>query len=131
MIKKRTAWILLLFLFAALPLVVQAKPKAESIHVKDYKKGLALYHQGKYAEAMERFEQALDGNFEFWQAYQMIGYCHFEMRNKTEALKAFEESLDINPSNHKLWKIYNDIKMGALDIPVRPVAEASTYFVTF
>lgn len=127
---KNILWVLLI-LFVSMPLAVQANSKAESLHVKDYKKGLALYHQGKYEEAMERFEQALDGHFEFWQAYQMIGYCHFEMRRKAEALRAFEESLDINPANQKLWKIYHDLKTGALDIPLRPVADASSYYVTF
>jgi len=94
--------------------------------VKYYKKGLVLYGQGYYEEALERFQQALDENFEFWQAYQMVGYCYFEMRKKEDALKAFEESLDINPNNPKLQKIYLNLKSGVLDIPVRPLAEAST-----
>jgi tetratricopeptide (TPR) repeat protein len=94
--------------------------------VKYYKKGLALYGQGYYEEALERFQQALDENFEFWQAYQMVGYCYFEMRKKEDAMKAFEESLEINPNNPKLQKIYHNLKSGVLDIPLRPLAEATT-----
>ncbi len=99
--------------------------------LKEYKKGLNLYHQGHYEEALELFQQAIDENLEFWQSFQMVGYCHFEMRQKEAAMKAFEESLDLNPNNPKLAKIYRDLQTGTLDIPVRPVANASTYYVTF
>lgn len=87
----------------------------------DYRKGLDLYTQGRYEAAIVRFQLAIDGNWNFWQSYQMVGYCYFELRDKNQALNAFEESLKINPNNPKLAKIVNDIKDGTLDIPVRPV----------
>jgi len=91
----------------------------------DYRKGLDLYSKGRYEAALVRFQLAIDGNWNFWQSYQMAGYCYFEMRDKDEALNAFEESLKINPRNPKLVKIVNDLKSGTLDVPVRPVeAEA-------
>jgi tetratricopeptide (TPR) repeat protein len=106
--------------------------KAESDNgLKDYKKGLQLYQQSRYEQALERFQQAIDENLEFWQAYQMVGYCCFELHQKDEAIKAFEESLDLNPNNSKLSKVYKDLKSGALDVPVRPVAEASSYYIKF
>lgn len=91
--------------------------------IRDYKKGLEFYGQGRYEQALERFELAIDGNFNFWQSYQMVGYCYFELRDKEAALQAFQESLKINPQNPQLARIYNDLKSGTLDIPVRPVAE--------
>ncbi len=45
---------------------------------KEYNKGLTLYHKGHYEDALELFQQAIDENLEFWQAYQMSGYCHFD-----------------------------------------------------
>lgn len=71
-----------------------------------------------------RFQLAIDGDWTFWQSYQMAGYCYFELRNKESALSAFEESLKIHPVNPKLTKIYNDLKSGTLNIPVRPVEAA-------
>lgn len=95
-----------------------------SVAKNDYLKGLTLYTQGKYESALVRFQMAIDGDWAFWQSYQMLGYCCFEMRDKEGALNAFEQSLKINPDNPKLAKIYNDLKSGALDIPVRPVEAA-------
>ncbi|HJT24338.1 MAG TPA: tetratricopeptide repeat protein [bacterium] len=91
----------------------------------DYRKGLDLYTKGHYEAALERFQLAIDGNWNFWQSYQMAGYCYYEMRDKEGALNAFAESLKINPRNPKLVKVVNDLKSGALEVPVRPVeAEA-------
>jgi len=118
----------LFLLFFSLCAFAQAK---SDNGMKDYKKGLQLYQQCRYEQALERFQQAIDENLEFWQAYQMVGYCCFEMRQKEEAIKAFEECLDLNPNNPKLSKVYKDLKSGALDVPVRPVVEASTYYTRF
>ena len=93
------------------------KPTPES----DYRKGLDLYLQGRYEAALVRFQMAIDGNWDFWQAYQMAGYCYFELREREGALKAFEESLKIHANNPKLAKVYNNLKAGTLDIPIRPV----------
>lgn len=87
----------------------------------DYRKGLDLYGQGRYEAALVRFQLAIDENWTFWQSYQMVGYCYFELREKEPALMAFEHSLKINPHNPKLVKIYNDLKVGTLEIPMRPV----------
>src|SRR5579872_4401224 len=111
-------------------LITLAQAKSDD-GLKDYKKGLQLYQQCRYEQALERFQQAIDENLEFWQAYQMVGYCCFELRQKEEALKAFEDCLDINPNNPKLAKAYRDLKSGVLDVPVRPVVEASSYYTRF
>jgi tetratricopeptide (TPR) repeat protein len=87
----------------------------------DYRKGLDLYKQGRFEEALVRFQLAVDENWSFWQSYQMVGYCYFELREKGPAVNAFEESLKINPNNPKLVKIYNDLKSGTLDTPIRAV----------
>jgi tetratricopeptide (TPR) repeat protein len=100
-------------------------------YVRDYKMGLSFYLKGTYEKALVRFEQAIDHNFDFWQSYQMVGYCYFELRDRDEALKAFEESLRINPNNPKLIKIYNNLKTGNLEIPLRPVDGPTAMAKTF
>jgi tetratricopeptide (TPR) repeat protein len=128
MMKKETIWTILAFFFLAFAFF---SPADAGNGFKEYNKGLTLYHKGHYEDALELFQQAIDENLEFWQAYQMSGYCHFELRHKEDALKSFEESLDINPRNTKLTKIYQDLKTGKLDIPLRPVATTSTYYAAF
>lgn len=98
---------------------------SQSISDSDYRKGLDLYTKGQYEPALVRFQLAIDGNWEFWQSYQMAGYCYFEMREKESALKAFSESLKINPDNPQLEKIVAELKSGTLDIPLRPVEVAA------
>jgi tetratricopeptide (TPR) repeat protein len=116
--NSKTLFLLLgLTFFAPLFLWADSKVTPE----KDYKKGLELYGQGRYEAALVRFQLAIDENWNFWQSYQMVGYCYFELREKESALRAFEECLKINPRNPKLAKVYNDLKSGSLDIPVRPV----------
>jgi tetratricopeptide (TPR) repeat protein len=117
---KRFLVLSLLFLLTAQPGALLAAGKISQPE-KDYLKGLDLYLAGRYEEALTRFHWAIDEKWDFWQSYQMLGYCHFELREKEAALSAFQESLRLNPKNPALAKIVVDLKSGALDIPVRPV----------
>jgi tetratricopeptide (TPR) repeat protein len=85
-----------------------------------YEAGLALYQKANYEDALVRFEQALDENFDYWQSYQMIGNCHYNLRNKEKALAAFEQSLRINPSNLKLAGYYQRLKTGKVCLQLMP-----------
>jgi tetratricopeptide (TPR) repeat protein len=116
---KRSRIILAVGIAFLLPAFLRAE--FNSTPENDYRRGLDLYAKGKYEAALERFQLAIDGNWNFWQSYQMVGYCYFELRDKEEALNAFEESLKINPNNSKLVKIVNDLKSGVLEVPVRAV----------
>ncbi|HEY5040003.1 MAG TPA: hypothetical protein VIJ93_13125, partial [bacterium] len=51
--------------------------RAETIAAKYYLAGLQFYEKSQYDDALEKFERATDENFDFWQSYQMIGYCYF------------------------------------------------------
>jgi tetratricopeptide (TPR) repeat protein len=124
--KKSLSTVLFFFLILTFPFIsqVQAESSVKDC-VRDYKKGLTLYSQGHYEQALNCFEQAIDKKFTFWQSYQMVGYCYYELREKADALDAFEQSLEINPNNPKLIKIYNKLKSGDLDVPVRPVDDTA------
>ncbi|HTC19809.1 MAG TPA: tetratricopeptide repeat protein [bacterium] len=117
--KKAKTLFILMGMVLLMPVFLWADSKVSP--EGDYKKGLDLYGQGRYEDALVRFQLAIDENWTFWQSYQMVGYCYFELREKESALRAFEQSLKINPQNPKLAKVYNDLKSGSLDIPVRPV----------
>src|SRR5580692_9762103 len=93
--KHSKAFILLCGLTLLIPSLLWADSKATP--EKDYKKGLDLYGKGCYEAALVRFQLAIDENWTFWQSYQMVGYCYFELRDKESALQAFEQSLKINP----------------------------------
>jgi tetratricopeptide (TPR) repeat protein len=93
----------------------------------NYEQGLSFYSQNQINEALSHFLQSADENYNSWQSYEMAGYCYFEMREKEYALEAFAESLELNPFNPHLIKIYNDLKAGAADIPLRPVADAGGF----
>ena len=115
--KSRISWKLASLLLVPTLVLAASKTTPEN----DYRKGLELYSQGRYESALVRFQLAIDERWNFWQSYQMVGYCFFELRDKEEALTAFDESLKINPDNPKLTKIVKDLREGTLDIPVRPV----------
>ncbi len=114
------------FIFFALFLPSILKAGLESFIV-NYNQGLFLYSQNRMESALAHFLQSADENFNSWQSYEMAGYCYFEMRDKDGALEAFEESLKINPRNPHLAKVYNDLKAGAADIPLRPVVDAGGF----
>ena len=116
---------LVFFLLAVvLPSVSEA---GSDSFVTNYDQGLSFFCKNKLDEALSHFLQSADENFNSWQSYEMAGYCYFEMREKDGALEAFEESLELNPHNQHLVKVYNDLKAGAADIPLRPVADAGAF----
>jgi tetratricopeptide (TPR) repeat protein len=118
--KRFQVLVVCLLLLGISPLAATAAGKKSQVE-KDYFKGLDYYLAGRYEEAITRFHWAIDEKWDFWQSYQMLGYCHFELREKEAALGAFQESLRLNPKNPALLKIVKDLQSGALDIPVRPV----------
>jgi len=111
-------------LAVGLPSVLKA---GSDSFVTNYEQGLSFFSRSNLDEALSHFLQSADENFNSWQSYEMAGYCYFEMREKDGALEAFEESLELNPRNPRLVKVYNDLKAGAADIPLRPVADAGAF----
>jgi len=116
--KKQT--ILLILLLAGFLFLLAPKVRAESA-LADYKAGLALYQKCQYEKALEHFQWAMDDDFNFWQSYQMAGYCYFYLREKENALNAFEESLRLKPNNPPLRKFYASLKTGKTGGLLQPV----------
>lgn len=113
------------FLLAAL--LPSALKAGSDPFVTNYEQGLYFFSKSNLDEALSHFLQSADENFNSWQSYEMAGYCYFEMRERDGALEAFGESLALNPRNRHLVKVYNDLKAGAADIPLSPVADAGAF----
>ncbi len=111
---------------ALLPLSsVMAKPG-----LSDYKTGYRLYQQGYYEKAIRYFCNAVDEDMDFWQCYQMIGNCYFQLRQKNAALAAYQECLRIHPNNSTLIKDCRDLTTGAFDYPLQPVDEEKPKYIS-
>ena len=90
--------------------------------IGDYKTGLTFYQKCQYEKALQYFQSASDEDFNFWQSYQMTGYCYFYLRDKDGAISAFETSLRLHPNNPSLKRFCDGLKKGTMDILLQPVA---------
>lgn len=86
-----------------------------------YKKGIELYHQESFKEALEAFNHSLEMNPQYFDAWLYKGAA-FDMIAITssgkegpeafeESLKAYDKAIEINPQNATAWMF----KGGALD----------------
>ena len=67
----------------------------------EYNIGGAMYKQGKYEEAVERYTKALnttDLNLE-GQAHYNLGNTYYRMGDYQNAIKSYENSLKVNPED--------------------------------
>ncbi len=67
-----------------------------------YQSGIKFYGQGQYDQAVTMFQEAVNENPQFWQAYQALGQAYYQEGKKNEALNAMNKSLSINPNNPQL-----------------------------
>ncbi|HLG14027.1 MAG TPA: tetratricopeptide repeat protein [Blastocatellia bacterium] len=58
-----------------------------SAHAQDWDRGVSLFNQKQYREAIREFHAVLRANPDAWQAWYYIGASHFQ-------LKAFEDTID-------------------------------------
>ncbi len=90
---------------------------------KDYRTGLDLYRQGQYAQAETLFQSAALADPSFWQAYQALGQCEYQLGNRPGALAAFEKSLKIHPDNPSLQNFTDKIRQTMA--PAEPIREGA------
>ncbi|WP_124979178.1 tetratricopeptide repeat protein [Nonlabens xiamenensis] len=62
-----------------------------------YKKGLDAYSEGKFPQALDLFERAVDADRKFAFAWDMIGITHRQMGDFKQAVKNYKKSLRIDP----------------------------------
>ncbi len=117
--------------------VLENEPNCPSRH---YNLGLALYHQGRYDEAISQYEQTLTILCDFAEAHNNLGVIHYELSKFEKAKFCFERALAINPY---LAEAYNNLgivlkllgkAVSAIihhQISIRLCPEENLYYVTF
>lgn len=62
----------------------------------DYATGVKLYNEGKYEEAILRFEELMREQPDWWQAFYYAGLCYQKLNKVDKAKEAFEKGLALN-----------------------------------
>jgi len=77
--------------------------KKQSLSKSWFKKGLDLSEAGKYQEALECFEKAIEINPKEEIAWYNKGVALTNLGKHQEALECFEKAIEINPNYEKAW----------------------------
>jgi len=85
------------------------KPVDESDADTHYDLGLAYKEMGLHDEAIKAFEKVLRSPGREVQCRVMIGMCHREMNNPSEAIHEFKQGLHANPSERERLSLYYEI----------------------
>jgi len=59
-----------------------------------FQEGSELFEQGKYAEAISKFEEFFENNYTIYQVYLNIGNCYREMGQYEKAIASFNNVLE-------------------------------------
>lgn len=87
-------------------------------------KGVEYLEDGKYDQAIEQFEQAVDKKKNVGDAYRGIGIAKWEKKDYKGARKAFKKALENDAE--KTGTIYNMI--GNCDLKLGEAKEALNYY---
>jgi ribosomal protein S12 methylthiotransferase accessory factor len=69
---------------------------AASIHVYQ---GICLKEMGRYHDALATLEAGETYDTERTDLYNLMGFCHFKLRNHEKAIKCFERVIQLDPSS--------------------------------
>lgn len=79
-----------------------------------FKKGEALFTQGKFEDAIEQYRKVIDMDPDFAKAYLFFGNCYFAMGTKGNhprfhyALPYFEKAVELDPKDPQAWRFLSD-----------------------
>lgn len=77
----------------------RAEEIEESIYI--YRAGINCLWAGDYEGALSHFEQALEKNPQYAQAYYYIGSCNYKLGRYHEAIEVWKQAIRIDPDNVK------------------------------
>jgi hypothetical protein len=81
--------------------------------------GNSAYAAKNYAQASGYYQSAINENPSNWVAYQCLGNCLYFQGNLREALRNYETSLSLNPTNSQLSQ-YVQVLRAKVGGPVEP-----------
>jgi len=62
------------------------------------KKGVSLFDQGNYEEALEQFNKAIELNPKNYIAHNYVGLVYFELRAYDQAIEYFNKAIELKPN---------------------------------
>jgi tetratricopeptide (TPR) repeat protein len=90
--------------------------------IPDYEDALKLYRAKDYREAMRLAERAVEMDRMYWQAWELVGSCRYNLGDTPGALDAYRAALEVNPQNPQLKAVVADLEAGK----ARPLEPSST-----
>lgn len=64
-----------------------------------FEKGNALYNKGQYAEAIEKYEDILDGGQHSAEVYYNLANAHYKINNIAPSIFYYEKALQLKPND--------------------------------
>ena len=96
-------------------LISLAKPASAA--PDEYPLALQDYQAGQYDKAIQECQSAVQMNPNYWQAFQVLGYCYYEQKNNLQALQAIDESLRLHPDNAALRQFEQQLRAVTSNAP--------------
>lgn len=98
----------------------------------EYDKGIALFNQGKYQEAVPHFEKATRIDPDYYSAYLYLGRCYLNLKQYTNAVQPLRTAYRLSPAEFQkeIFDMLLDALFGAATSAVKQgsVDEAIGYF---
>ena len=78
---------------------LERDPEAEDIPSIYSYMGVCLKDTGRYHEALEVLQRGLAMDAERTDLYNLMGFCHFQLKEHEEAIRCFENVIRLNPGS--------------------------------
>ncbi len=100
--------------------IAQNKGKLEKYKnsISMFNQALVYLNQKSEDMAIIQLKKAIDLNHNFVEAYNLLALCYISTKNNDKALNCIEKVLEIDNSNPKALKYYNELK-GSTPKPVK------------
>jgi tetratricopeptide (TPR) repeat protein len=74
---------------------------AGNVWAQDYDRGVSLFNQKQYREAIREFHAVLKANQEAWKSWYYIGASHFQLQSYENSIDAFQNYLKAAANDEK------------------------------
>ena len=78
-----------------------------------FDEGNALYNQGNYTEAIEKYNSIINNGFESGELYYNLGNAYYKINDIANSIFYFEKSLLLDPNNNEI--VYGGSYLGFLE----------------